>query len=58
MQQFMALYQFHTPPSWDSFRDIDENINFTELREQIVERVKARKAAHEAAAAVKAAAEE
>ena len=44
MQQFMALYQFHTPPSWDNFRDIDEKINYLELRDQLEETLKARKA--------------
>jgi len=39
-------------------RDIDEKINVVELREQIEETIKAKKAAAEAAAALKAAAEE
>ena len=54
----MALYQFHTPPSWDNFRDIDEKVDEMELRDQIAETIKARKTAAEAAAAIKAAAEE
>jgi hypothetical protein len=37
LQQYMLLYQFNKPDTWDGFRDIDEKIPYEELRLKIQE---------------------